>query len=115
MVGLSTLGVMLLQAMAAVSVVAYFIRYPEIGYARTVVIPTAGATGLAGGFVLSAVHFRTLVSTDNRVVANLPWLLGAVVVAGFGAGLWLRRTRPNAVVHTAGTTRQPAQHAGARR
>jgi len=102
MVGLSTLGVLLLQAMAGVSVVVYFVRHPEMGTARTVVIPTVGATGLAAGFVLAAVHFSTLVGTDNRLVGNLPWLLGVVVVAGFGAGLWLRRTRPQPVpAHTA--------------
>jgi amino acid transporter len=102
MVGLSTLGVLLLQAMAGISVVTYFVRYPEVGSARTVVIPTVGATGLAAGFVLAAMHFSTLVGTDNRLVGNLPWLLGVVVAAGFGAGLWLRRTRPQpGPAHTA--------------
>src|SRR6266536_42025 len=94
MIGLSTLGVLLLQGMAAVSVVAFFVRRREGNYGGTVVVPAIGAIGLAVGFVLSAVHFRTLIGTDNALVCSLPWRLAAVVLAGLGAGLWLRGTRP---------------------
>jgi amino acid transporter len=93
MVGLATLGVVLLQVFAAIAVVVFFLRRREGNYLRTVLAPAAGGVGLAVAFCLTAVHFRTLVGTTNPVVANLPWLLGGVVLAGFGAGWWMRGRR----------------------
>jgi amino acid transporter len=94
MVGLSTLGVVLLQVLAAASVVAFFRRRGERDYWRTLILPAVGAVSLATAFVLAVVYFPTLVGTHNPVIDNLPWLLGAAVVAGVAAGAWLRRRRP---------------------
>jgi amino acid transporter len=94
MVGLSTLGVVLLQAFAALAVVVFFVRRREGNYLRTVVAPAIGCVGLVVAFVLTVVHFSTLIGTTNPIITNLPWLLGAVVLAGFGAGLWMRSSRP---------------------
>jgi amino acid transporter len=108
MIGLSTLGVVLLQVLAAISVVAFFLRRREGSYLRTVVIPAVGAVGLVVAFVLATAYFPTLVGTTNPIIGNLPWLLGAVVVAGYAAGSWQRRGQ--AAVH-----RQPANSGPDRR
>jgi amino acid transporter len=94
MVGLSTLGVLLLQVLAAVSVVVFFLRYPDGTFLRTVFVPALGAVGLLTGFLLAVVHFSTLIGTTNRIVGSLPAMLVVVMVAGFFAGLWLRSRRP---------------------
>ncbi len=94
MVGLSTLGVVLLQVLAAISVVAFFRRRGERQWWRTLVFPAIGAIGLLTAFVLATAYFATLVGTRNPVIDNLPWLLGAVLVAGVLAGLWIRAKRP---------------------
>jgi hypothetical protein len=103
MIGLSTLGVVLLQVLAAVSVVAFFVRRREGSYLRTVVIPAVGAVGLVVAFVLATAYFPTLVGTANPVIGNLPWLLGIVVVAGYAAGSWQRRAQ-------VAVPRQPANY-----
>jgi amino acid transporter len=94
MVGLSTLGVVLLQVLAAISVVAYFRRRGERDWWRTLIAPAIGAISLLIAFVLAAIYFPTLVNTDNPVIDNLPWALGAVFVVGVSAGLWIRARRP---------------------
>jgi amino acid transporter len=94
MVGLSTLGVVLLQVLAAVSVVAFFRRRGERDWWRTLIFPTVGALSLAAAFGLATAYFPTLVGTTNPVIDNLPWLLGLVLVGGVGTGLWMRARRP---------------------
>jgi amino acid transporter len=100
MVGLSTLGIVLLQAIAAVSVVAFFLRgRPERGVLRTLVVPALGAIGLVVGFVLATSHFSALVGSKSVLIGSLPWLLLVVVVAGLAAGTWQdARTRRQAAV-----------------
>jgi amino acid transporter len=90
MVGLSTLGVLLLEVLVGVSVVTFFLRHPEGRYLRTVIVPAIGAAGVAAALVLAIMNFPTLVGTDNRVVANLPWLLAVVVAVGLIAGIPLQ-------------------------
>ena len=94
MVGLSTLGVVLLQVLAAISVVAFFRRRGVRQWWRTLVFPAIGAISLLTAFVLATAYFPTLVGTRNPVIDDLPWLLGAVLVGGVVAGLWLRAKRP---------------------
>jgi amino acid transporter len=110
MIGLSTLGVVLLQAIAAVSVVAFFVRTrDERGYLRTLVVPALGAAGLVVAFALTAANFRDLVGTRSVVVGGLPWLLTVVVAAGLAAGAWQQR-RQTGVRRHAGVGRPAAAH-----
>ncbi|MEU4807197.1 hypothetical protein [Actinosynnema sp. NPDC023587] len=44
---------------------------------------------------VSIVNFPTLAGSDNPVIANLPWLLSLVAVAGLATAWWLRRYRPS--------------------
>ncbi|HEY7173891.1 MAG TPA: NAD(P)-binding domain-containing protein, partial [Micromonosporaceae bacterium] len=94
MVGLSTLGVVLLQVLAAISVVAFFRRRSERDYWRTLVFPSIGAVSLLTAFFLAAIYFPRLVDTDSPIIDRLPWLLAAALVAGVAAGLWIRAKRP---------------------
>ncbi|MFF3515787.1 APC family permease [Streptomyces sp. NPDC002573] len=95
MVGLSTLGVLGLQAIAAVAILVYFHRHPIPGLWRTRIAPAIGAVGLLFAIVLFVVDYRTLVGTDNAVINAMPSVLGLAVIVGTGYGLWLRYHRPH--------------------
>ncbi|MFF7249689.1 APC family permease [Embleya sp. NPDC008237] len=93
MLGLGTLGIILLQALASVAVVGYFRRRRE-GRWQTLVAPVLGAVGLTAAAVLVVSNFDVLTGTTNPVVTALPWLLPAVTVAGIGFAYRLRVARP---------------------
>jgi amino acid transporter len=94
MAGLGTLGVVALQAAAAVSIVAYFRRRGDRRWWRTTIAPGLGGIGLTTATVLVVNQFDTLTGTTALAVRLLPWLLVVVALGGTGYGLWLRRARP---------------------
>jgi amino acid transporter len=103
MIGMSTLGVLLLEVITGLSVVTFFLQRREGSYLRTVVVPAMGTAGLALALTLAIKHFPTLVGTHNRIIANLPWLLAVVPMVGLFAGLHASRrdwssARPRPVV-----------------
>lgn len=90
MIGLGTLGIVALQAAAALSVLGFFRRRTDRQWWRTGLAPALGTIGLAGGVALLGANFRVLVGTANPVVDALPLLLPLLLVAGIGYALWLR-------------------------
>jgi amino acid transporter len=92
--GVGTLGIVVLQASAAVSVLGFFWRRTDRHWWRTGVAPLLGAVGLAGAAVLLVINFPVLTGTDNPLVNALPWLLAAATVVGVIYALWLRARRP---------------------
>ena len=103
MVGLSTLGIVLLQAAAAVAIIAFFRRRDEGDVWRTVVAPLIGAAGLLLAAALLVVNYSILTGTRSWAVNGLPLLLVLVAVAGLVYALWLRRARPGVYRELAGT------------
>jgi amino acid transporter len=95
MAGLGTLGIIVLQAGAAVSVVPFFWRHRERHWWRTVLAPMLGAAGLVTAAVLLVRNFAVMTGTTNPVVTALPWLLLAAAVAGLGYALLIRAARPD--------------------
>ncbi len=94
MVGLSTLGIVLLQAVAAVSIIAFFARRTDGDWWRTVLAPLIGGAGLVGAAVLITVNYSTLTGTGSPWVNWLPLLLVVVACGGVLYAFWLRRNRP---------------------
>jgi MYXO-CTERM domain-containing protein len=92
--GLGTLGVIVLQAVAAAAVIGFFARRPDRHWWRTGLAPAIGLAGLVTAIVLVVRNFAVLTGTTSAVVTALPWLLALAALVGLGYAWWLRRRRP---------------------
>lgn len=99
-IGIASLGLIALQATAAIAVIAYFIKNSEgRHWWRTFLAPAIGAVGLIGALVLVLQKFSLLTGSTSEWVARLPWLVAIVAVAGAGWAAWLRSHRPAVYAH----------------
>ncbi|VXB63451.1 APC family permease [Aeromicrobium sp. 9AM] len=94
MTGFGTLGILTLQAFAAVSIVVYFRRLRDPRIWKTLVAPGIGGIGIITIVVLAVVNFSDLAGSQDPLIAKLPYLLLAALVIGLGAAVWLRKNRP---------------------
>ncbi|MGW7673980.1 APC family permease [Streptomyces sp. NPDC054775] len=94
MVGLGTLGVIVLQALASIAVLGYF-RHRQRHWWSTTVAPVLGAVGLLVATVLVVRNFGVLTGTSNPVVTSLPWVLVGAWVIGFAQAWRMRAVRPD--------------------
>ena len=93
-IGLGTLGIIALQAAAALAVVVFFWRRPDRNLWRCIIAPLIGFAGLATGFVLAVLHYSTLTGSTNVLVDAVPALLIVAGIAGVVVALRLRRRQP---------------------
>lgn len=93
-IGLGTLGVIALQAAAALSVVAFFWRREDRSVLRTIIAPGIGFIGLATGLVLAGTHYSTLTGSNSAVVNAIPVVLVLAALAGIVVALGIRRRDP---------------------
>ncbi|MET9595086.1 APC family permease [Streptomyces sp. NPDC006516] len=109
MLGLGTLGIVVLQALACLSVIGYFRHRGDGHWWNTRLAPVLGFAGLALATVLVVANFDTMTGTTNPVVAALPWVVLGSGVTGVGYALWIRSARPERYARLAGVeTRDPA-------
>jgi amino acid transporter len=90
---LATFGIIMIQALAAIAVVAFFWRRPERSWLKTVILPSLGALGLIGACYLIVRYFSMLTGYGVGWTTSLPYVVVAIGVAGVGYGLWLRSAR----------------------
>ncbi|MFJ2829003.1 APC family permease [Streptomyces sp. NPDC087263] len=99
MLGLGTLGIVVLQAMAALSVLGLRLRQrrgqPQGHWWREVVAPLLGFAGLAASVWLVTGNFAMLTGSPDPLIAKLPWLLVAVAALGLTYAGVLRSARPD--------------------
>jgi amino acid transporter len=101
MLGLGTLGIVVLQAVAALSVLGLRLRRGRGhgsaagGWWREVVAPALGFAGLCASVWLVVGNFDMLTGSPDPLIAELPWLLVAVTVSGLCYAAWLRFARPD--------------------
>ena len=84
--GIGTLGIIVLQAIAATAIVVHFRRVRDGRWATTFLLPLLGCLGLWAVTVLAFANFPQLAGSDSTAITLLPWLLPiaavlAVVVA----------------------------------
>jgi amino acid transporter len=94
MTGLGTLGIVLLQAAASLSVLAFFRRRADRHWWRTGLAPVLGLLGLIASAVLVVQNFELLTGTTSTLINSLPWAFVVVLAAGAGFAFWLRARRP---------------------
>jgi hypothetical protein len=103
LVGLGTLGVVALQAAAALSVIVFFRGRADRDVWRCVVAPAIGFVGLTAAFVLAVSNYSTLTGSDNKVIGAAPLLLVVAAVGGVAVALRLRSSRPAVYAAIAGS------------
>lgn len=94
MTGIGTLAILFLQLLAAIAIVAYFRRRRDQAVLSSFIAPTLGAIGLAAIVILAIVNFPALAGSDAPVIALLPVLLPAALIAGFIAAAVIKRRDP---------------------
>lgn len=95
MLGIGTVGIIVLQAGASASVLPYFWRRGGWHWWRTGVAPLLGMIGLLVALVLLIRNFTVVTGTGNPAVTALPWVLFGAAAAGFCYALWMRSARPD--------------------
>ncbi len=110
MLGIGTLGIVILQAAAAASVLGFFRSRQDRHWWRTGLAPLLGLAGLVTAGVLLVTNFSLVTGTTSAVVNLLPWLMVAATVGGVGYALWMRAARPS---RYEGLAAEPAAEAAA--
>jgi hypothetical protein len=81
--GVGVLGIVLLQAIAAAAIVAYFLRHRHGESAwGTIIAPALGGIGLVIGLVLMILNYSALTGSTLTWVNSLPLLLPVAAVIG---------------------------------
>lgn len=94
MLGLGTLGIVVLQALSALSAVALRRKGTRLGWWRGTVVPLLSFAGLAATVWLVVGNFDVLTGATGGVVARLPWVIVLVAVLGVLWALRLRAVAP---------------------
>ncbi len=94
MLGFGTLCILVLQLLAAVSIVVYFRRIHDPRWWRTFVAPGIGALGLLGISTMAILNFSIIAGSEALLVNLLPLLLLVALVGGVFYGYYLRSNRP---------------------
>ena len=94
MLGFGTLSVLILQGLAAISIVVHFRRQSDPRWWSTFIAPGIGFLGIAMISVLAIVNFDIVAGSQELAIRLMPLLLVAAVIAGIAYGAYLRRARP---------------------
>lgn len=94
MLGFGTLAVIVLQALAALSIVVFFRRRGDRRWWSTLIAPGIGFLALSVIVVLAVVNFDIVAGSSEPAIRLMPLLLVAAVIGGIGYGAYLRRRKP---------------------
>lgn len=94
MIGFGTLSVLVLQGLAALSIVVHFRRARDPRVWSTLVAPGIGFLGLLWIVVMAIANFDIVAGSDALAVRMLPLLLVVALVGGVAYAAYLRRRRP---------------------
>lgn len=90
MVGLGTLGVLVLQSLGAIAVIGFYIKTRQLGAWQGLLAPVIGGGGLIFAVYLAVRNFDELSGATEGAATMLPWLVLLAAVAGVLNG-WFRR------------------------
>ena len=93
-IGFATLAILIVQTIAALSVVVHFRRQRDKRLWSTLIAPGLGFLALLGFSLGAAFNFTFVAGSDALYVRVLPWLLVVVVVAGVIYAQVLKARKP---------------------
>ncbi|ATU95128.1 APC family permease [Phyllobacterium zundukense] len=93
-VGLGTVGIIALQALTSLAVIAYFAKARRSHWWITILSPLLSFLGLAAAVALAVSKFDLLTGSQSAVVLTLPVGLLVAFIAGCFYATFLRRGRP---------------------
>ncbi|GAB3170504.1 APC family permease [Myceligenerans halotolerans] len=94
MLGFGTLSVLVLQGLAALSIIVYFRRARDRRTWSTLVAPGIGFLGLLAIVVMAVANFDVVAGSDALAIQLMPLLLVLALGGGIGYGVHLRKNRP---------------------
>lgn len=94
MIGFGTLCILVLQMLAALSIVVFFRREGDSRWMSTFVAPGIGFLGLVGIVTMAIWNFPLLAGSDAVAVSLLPILLLLALIGGVIYGNYLRSKKP---------------------
>ncbi|KRC59710.1 MULTISPECIES: APC family permease [unclassified Nocardioides] len=94
MLGFGTLAIVVLQALAALSIVVHFRRSGDSRIGSTLVAPAIGFVGLSFIVVMAVTHFDVVAGSTEKLITSLPWLLVLALLVGVAQAFYLKTSRP---------------------
>jgi amino acid transporter len=94
MLGFGTLSVIVLQVLAALSIIVYFRRTHDARLWSTFVAPGIGFLGLLAISILAIANFDIVAGSDAVVIRLMPLLLILAIIGGIGYGAYLKKSKP---------------------
>ncbi len=94
MLGFGTLAVLILQGLAALSIVVHFRRQHDTRWWSTFIAPGIGFLGIAAISILAIVNFNIVAGSDELWINLLPLLLVLAVIGGIVYAGYLKRAKP---------------------
>ncbi|SIO71141.1 amino acid/polyamine/organocation transporter, APC superfamily [Burkholderia sp. GAS332] len=92
--GFAAVGVMLMQVLTSLAVLAYFRTREPRSMWKHVIAPSLSLVGLGVGLAISLKNFEFLSGSNSATVNRLPYLLGIVLLGGIAYASWLRKAHP---------------------
>lgn len=113
LIGTGTLGVVALQAAAAIAILFYVVRRRKEAGRVVLAASFCAAVGLSVALIAVSANFTLLSAVKTIFVSWLPIIYPAVLAMGFAFSLWLRWKRPDqyaalALVEHRSQTQSPA-------
>ncbi|WP_295034868.1 APC family permease [uncultured Microbacterium sp.] len=94
MLGFGTLSVLILQGLAALSIVVYFRRKGDGRWWSTFIAPGIGFLGIAAIAILAMFNFNIVAGSEELWINLLPLLLVLAVIGGIVYAQYLKRAKP---------------------
>ena len=94
MLGFGTLSVLILQGLAAISIVTYFRRRQDPRWWSTFIAPGIGFLGIATISILAVINFDIVAGSSEPVIRMMPLLLVLAIIGGIVYGEYLKRAKP---------------------
>lgn len=92
--GFATLAILIVQAIASLSIVVYYRRKKDSRWWSTFIAPGIGFIALATFSIMALFNFPIVAGSGEPYVVALPWILVASVIGGIIYGQYLKAQKP---------------------